>query len=116
MLHEICSLVGALKACDRLSVVYGKAIGLGYTLFAAKSSGVEYSYAFATAKIGLFDGKVSAVQFGEISEDKLDALAERYSDENADPVNAAKNGFIDNIIEPQFVRAYVVSALQMIVR
>ncbi|MBO4262558.1 MAG: hypothetical protein J5903_02095 [Clostridia bacterium] len=116
VLHEICSLVGALKACDRLSVVYGKAIGLGYTLFAAKSSGVEYSYAFATAKIGLFDGKVSAVQFGEISEDKLDALAERYSDENADPVNAAKNGFIDNIIEPQFVRAYVVSALQMIVR
>ena len=41
---------------------------------------------------------------------------EKYAEENADPINAAKNGFVDNIIEPQFVRPYVISALQMIVR
>ena len=45
-----------------------------------------------------------------------DKLAEKYAEENADPINAARNGYIDNIIEPQFVRAYVVSALQTLVR
>jgi acetyl-CoA carboxylase carboxyltransferase component len=43
-------------------------------------------------------------------------LAERYADENSDPVHAAKGGYIDNIIEPAFVRQYVISTLQMLQR
>ena len=42
-------------------------------------------------------------------------LAERYADEKADPVNAAKDGYIDDVIEPQFVKQYLISALQMLV-
>lgn len=116
ILKNVYSLARKLSEAERLSVVYGKAIGLGYTLFAAKSGGVDYSYAFATAKIGLFDGAACSAAFGEVREDKIAELEERYSDENADPVNAAKNGYIDNIIEPRFVRQYVISALQTIVR
>ena len=41
----------------KISVVYKKAVGLGYTLFAAKSQGFDYVYAFANAKIALFDPK-----------------------------------------------------------
>ncbi len=116
IMKEINNMIAALKCCDRLSVVYGKAIGLGYSIFASKSMGVDYTYAFANSKIGLFDGKVSSVAFGQVKEEKLDALAEKYSDENADPVNAAKNGYVDNVIEPQFARQYIISALQMLVR
>ena len=43
-------------------------------------------------------------------------LAARYADENADPVNAAKDGYIDAIIEPQFVKQHLVAALQMLAR
>ena len=116
VLREICNLISALKSVRRLSVVYGKAVGLGYTLFASKSLGVDYSYAFATGSVALFDGKESAVCFGEITEDKLEEFSERYAEENADPINAAKDGYIDNIIEPAFVRPYVVSALQTLVK
>ena len=116
VLKEVCGLIDALNGCMRLSVIYGKAVGLGYTLFAAKSSGIEYSYAFANAKVALFDGKASSIAFGEVREDKLDKFEEIYSEENADPINAAKNGYIDNVIEPAFVRSYVISALQMMVR
>ena len=116
VLKEICNLVSALKGVRRLSVVTGKAVGLGYTLFAAKNLGVDYSYAFATGSVALFDGKESAVCFGEIREDKLEEFSERYAEENADPINAAKGGFIDNIIEPAFVRPYVISALQTLVK
>lgn len=116
VMKEICNLISGLKSNVRLSVIYGKAVGLGYTLFASKSLGVDYVYAFANSHVALFSGAVSVAHFGEVREDKLDALEEKYAEENADPINAAKNGYVDNIIEPQFVRPYVISALQMIVR
>ena len=116
ILKEIGNLMQVLSSSERLSVIYGKAIGLGYTLFASKAMGADYSYAFATAKVALFDGAASTAYFGEVREDKLEELAEKYSDENADPINAAKDGYIDNIIEPQFVRSYVISALQTLIK
>lgn len=116
VMKEISYLIAALKCCERISVVTKKAIGLGYSLFASKTLGNEFAYAFASAKIALFDGAPSAAAFGDFKVSDTDKLAERYSEENADPINAAKNGYIDNIIEPQFVRAYVISALQTLVR
>jgi len=116
IMKEINNLAYNLRQSARISVVYGKAIGLGYTLFASKSLGVDYSYAFANSQIALFTGAASSAYFGNVREDKLDELAEKYAEENADPINAARNGYVDNVIEPQFVRAYVISALQTFVR
>ena len=99
-----------------ISVVYKKAVGLGYTLFAAKSMGFDYSYAFADAKIALFDDVQGAeIEFSGEKADKA-KLAAKYADENSDPINAAKNGYVDNIIEPQFVRQYLVASLQMLLK
>ena len=48
----------------KISVVWKRAVGLGYTLFAAKSAGFDYSYAFATAQIALFeDVKGAEIEF-----------------------------------------------------
>ena len=47
----------------KISVVYKKAVGMGYTLFAAKSMGYDYTLAFANAKIALFDS-VAGAAFG----------------------------------------------------
>lgn len=100
----------------KVSVVYGKAIGLGYTLFASKSVGFDYTCAFANAKIALFDSIQGAhIELGSEGVDKA-ALAERYSDENSDPFNAAQGGYIDAIIEPQFVRQHLIASLQMLVK
>lgn len=101
----------------KISVVYKKAVGLGYSLFAAKSMGFDYVYAFADAKIALFDSVQGAeIEFsGEKSADKA-KLAEKYAEENSDPINAAKNGYVDNIIEPQFVKQYLIASLQMLLK
>ncbi len=118
VLREISDLVSVFDYMDsaKLSVVYGKAVGLGYTLFAAKSMGYDYVYAFANAKIALFDSSEGAeIEFADANVDKA-KLAERYSDENSDPINAAKGGYIDNIIEPAFVRQYLIASLQMLLR
>ena len=119
VIREIGEYVSVLDCIDaaKISVVYGKAIGLGYTVFAAKSMGYDYSYAFANAKIALFD----SVQGAEIEfsgEKKLDGakLAAKYADENSDPVNAAGGGYIDNIIQPSFIKQYLVASLQMLLK
>lgn len=119
VIRELGEYVSVLDCIDaaKISVVYGKAIGLGYTVFAAKSMGYDYSYAFANAKIALFD----SVQGAEIEfsgEKKLDKakLAAKYADENSDPVNAANGGYIDNIIQPSFVKQYLVASLQMLLK
>ena len=101
----------------KISVVYGKAIGLGYTLFAAKSMGYDFTYAFANSKIALFDSAQGAeIELATDGKADMAKLAEKYADENSDPINAAKNGYIDNIIEPAFVRQYLIASLQMLVK
>ena len=100
----------------KVSVVYKKAIGLGYSLFASKSIGFDYACAFANAKIALFDSVTGAqIEFGDEKVDKA-ALSARYADENSDPVHAAKGGYIDAIIEPQFVKQHLIASLQMLLR
>lgn len=98
----------------KISVVYKQAIGLGYSLFASKSIGFDYACAFANARIALFDGEQGAkVEFCNEKADEI-ALATRYAEENSDPINAAKKGYIDAIIEPQFVKQHLITSLQML--
>ncbi len=118
VMKEIAEYLDRLDTIDtaKIAVVYKKAVGLGYSLFASKSVGFDYTCAFANAKIALFDSVQGAKI--ELASEKADetTLAARYADENADPVHAAKGGYIDAIIEPQFVKQYLISALQMLAR
>lgn len=117
VLKEAAEYLNILDTIDtaKIAVVYKKAVGLGYSLFAAKSAGFDYACAFATAKIALFeDEKGAQIEFAEEKADKA-TLIERYGEEKSDPVNAAKDGYIDDVIEPQFVKQYLVSALQMLI-
>ena len=119
IMKEIANLSYALYNLSTpvINVVYGKAVGLGYTLFASKALGADYSYAFATAKISLFDEvKGAMIELAGVNEQNHDAAEEKYADENQDPFNAARNGYIDDIIEPQFVRARLIESLQILTR
>ena len=118
VMKEAAEYLDMLDTIDtaKIAVVYKKAIGLGYSLFAAKSVGFDYTCAFANAQIALFDGaQGAAIELAHEDGDKL-SLAEKYIGENSDPVNAAKDGYIDAIIEPQFVKQYIITALQMLSR
>lgn len=119
VLKNISKLMETFELLDnaKISVVYKKAVGLGYTLFAAKSMGFDYTYAFANAQIALFDGTVGAeVEFSVDGGANKAELARRYADEKSDPIHAAKNGAIDNVIEPQFVKQYLIASLQMLLK
>lgn len=116
VLAEFANMLYALKTVDIVSVVYGKAIGLGYTAFVSKEFGVRYSYAFCDSKISLLDGDLGvACEFGVIEQDKINDLKTKYADKQ-DAINSARLGCVDNVIEPQYLRQHVISVLQMIIR
>ena len=76
--------------------------------------GFDYTCAFANASIALFDDAQGAlIEYADNKADKAEITA-RYAAEKSDPVNAAKDGYIDDIIRPQFVRQYIINALQML--
>ena len=118
VLKEITEYLSILDATDtaKIAIVTGKAVGLGYSLFAAKSVGFDYTFALATSEISLFESAVGA-QIEYSSEKGIDQeqLKKTYADENADPVNAAKNGYLDDVVEPQFLKQYLIAALQTLV-
>ncbi len=112
---EIMNMLSNLSNLGRISVVYGKAIGFGYSAFASREFGNAYTYAFAGAKISLLDGDEGiAVTFSTVDNAKIGELKEQYADVQ-DAYNSAKIGCVDNIIEPQYVRAHIISALQILV-
>ena len=111
ILKQIGEFIDNYKYSRKISVITGYAVGLGYTLFASKALNNKYSYAFATAQVGLYNEKVGAVVELDAGANDIEEIAEKYKD-NMDPINAARNGYIDNIIEPKYVRQYLVSALQ----
>lgn len=118
VMKETAEYLNILNLIDtaKIAVVYKKAIGLGYSLFASKSVGFDYTCAFANARISLFDSVQGAeIELKGANADRA-ALAQKYADENADPVNAAKDGYIDAVIEPQFVKQYLIASLQMLAK
>ena len=118
VLKEIAEYLSILDAIDtaKISVVTGKAIGLGYSLFAAKSVGFDYTFALATSEIALFESAAGAeIEFSGDKRADKGKLAALYASENADPVNAAKGGYLDNIIEPQFLKQHLIAALQTLI-
>lgn len=118
VLKEIAEYLSILDAIDtaKIAVVTGKAVGLGYSLFAAKSVGFDYTFALANAEVSLFESALGAeIEYSSEKGIDKEKLAKTYADENADPVNAAKNGYLDDVIEPQFLKQYLIAALQTLV-
>ncbi len=116
VLAEFANMLYALSKVDIVSVVYGKAIGLGYSAFVSKEFGVSYSYAFCDSKISLLDDDLGvACEFGVIDPEKIKELKGEYADRQ-DAFNSARLGCVDNVIEPQYLRQHVISVLQMIIR
>lgn len=117
-LSSIGNLISALNYTadvPRVNVVYGKAIGLGYTLFASKAYGANYSFAFATSEIGTVSSEVGAEMEYAVSKGNKEELKEKFASIELDPFKAAKGGYVDDVIEPQYIRQYLIAALQTLI-
>ncbi|MBR2495897.1 MAG: hypothetical protein IKB66_01465 [Clostridia bacterium] len=120
---EYAKLIYVLAAAFnvKLSVVAKCATGASYVALASKNSNFDNVVAFDGAVISPLSSDTAVeVYFADVLktvEDK-DALREKllktYEEEKANAIVAAKDGYVDNVIEPAFIKNYLVSALQML--
>ena len=91
-----------------VSLITGKAIGEGYAAMANKGLGADIVYAFPTAEISAVEKETGAMILFD-NKSKADEFAAQFSTAEA----AAKQGVVDDIIEPAETRAKLIGALDM---
>lgn len=120
LIKSVGEMIYALNvsSIEKIAVITGNALSAAYVAFANKSI-YDYVIAWENAKIGMLDGKQSAeLVYGEeiaAATDKAKATEEfaaAYEDENMSAIAVSEKGFIDNVIDPDFTRQYVIAALQ----
>jgi acetyl-CoA carboxylase carboxyltransferase component len=116
---ELARLASAYASavCPMVTVVCGKAYGLGFTLLGAKSLGADIVFALPEASIGLLSPE-SAVAFvwnSRIDETiSREMLEEEWREAYASPAEAACRGEIDDVIEARELRLRVGAAVSML--
>ncbi len=98
----------ANAGCPMVSLITGKAIGEGYAAMANKGLGADIVYAFPTAEISAVEKETGAMILFD-NKSKADEFAAQFSTAEA----AAKQGVVDDIIEPAETRAKLIGALDM---
>jgi len=108
-----------VDSCTTIALVTGQAIGLGYTAFAAKNSGCDYSLAFEDAYIGALNGEATAsllyqdeIKNAQNPDEARKQLAESYGNENNSAKAVAESGFVDNVIPREYARKYLAAIIE----
>ncbi len=104
----------------RIALVAGSAIGMAYAAMASRAAS-DVVYAWPGSVISAITPQI-AVQLNCADELKGAAdpyakraeLEEKYMDDVADGVNAAKLGYVDDVIEPAQTRQMLAAALEML--
>ncbi|MDL2205757.1 methylmalonyl-CoA carboxyltransferase [Eubacteriales bacterium OttesenSCG-928-N13] len=115
-------LISALSEATtaRIAVITGKAIGAGYIALASRPT-QDVVYAWPGAEIAPLDAPaaVQVLMEDELKgidnpEQKRAQLEQDYQDNQADGINAAQLGYVDDVIEPAETRMMVAAALEML--
>jgi propionyl-CoA carboxylase beta chain len=105
----------------KITVITRKAYGGAYCVMSSKHIRTDVNFAWPSAEIAVMgpEGAVNIIYRRELSSAKdVDALRQarvaEFTEKFATPYIAAERGFIDEIIEPQFTRHKLISALRML--
>ncbi len=105
----------------KINVILRKAYGGAYIAMSSKHLGADAVFAWPTAEIAVMgpEGAANIIFKNEIAESS-DPIATRrekiqeYRDKFANPYEAAKLGFVDDVIEPDSTRPRIIAALEML--
>ena len=103
------------NGCSGVTVVIGNAFGTVLTVMGSKSLGISMSFALDNAKIGVMNPSTAVEFLGKVDdESKAKQTAEEWAETNSSPLEAAREGFVDDIIETSELRARVAASLLML--
>ncbi len=105
----------------RITVITRKAYGGAYDVMNSKHIGADMNYAWPSSEIAVMGAKGAAeiifrkeIQAAEDPQAKLAEKEAEYAELFANPYNAAKHGFIDEVIEPAQTRKKLIRAFEML--
>ena len=105
----------------RVTVITRKAYGGAYDVMNSKHIGADLNFAWPTAEIAVMGAKGASeiifrreIQEAENAELKLSEKEAEYAEKFATPFEAAKRGFIDEVIMPKDTRRKLLKAFSML--
>ena len=105
----------------KITVITRKAYGGAYDVMNSKHVRGDINYAWPTAEIAVMgaEGAVNILFKDEIDnaknpEQRRTELIAEYTEKFANPYIAASRGYIDEVIEPRYTRAKLITALEML--
>lgn len=105
----------------RITVITRKAYGGAYDVMNSKHIGADMNFAWPSSEIAVMGAKGAAeiifkneIKTAEDSEAKWKEKEQEYADMFANPYNAAKRGYVDEVIEPAETRIKLIKALDML--
>jgi len=105
----------------KVTVITRKAYGGAYCVMSSKHIRGDVNLAWPTAEIAVMgpDGAIEVIYRKELDaaadpKTKSDELKQVYRDLFANPFNAARKGYIDDVIDPASTRFRIVKALEML--
>jgi acetyl-CoA carboxylase carboxyltransferase component len=107
----------------KLTVITRKAYGGAYDVMSSKHVGADFNAAWPTAEVAVMgpEGAVNIVFRRELADAernggdataRREQLIEEYKERFANPYIAADRGYIDDVIEPEETRAWLIRALE----
>jgi acetyl-CoA carboxylase carboxyltransferase component len=104
----------------KTTVILRKSYGGAYIALGSKHLGTDFVYALPGAEVAVMgaEGAVEIVYRREIASEpeKRGELIAKYQEEFSNPYQAAKLGFIDDVIEPGEIRPRAIAAFELLLK
>ncbi|MGE0794218.1 MAG: acyl-CoA carboxylase subunit beta [Acidimicrobiia bacterium] len=105
----------------RVQLITRKAYGGAYVVMNSKSVGADLAFAWPSAELAVMgpDGAVDIVYRRELQQAadpvaRRAELVEEYTEQHANPYNAAERGIIDDVIDPADTRSVLIASLDLL--
>ncbi|UCC40174.1 MAG: methylmalonyl-CoA carboxyltransferase [Candidatus Aminicenantes bacterium] len=105
----------------KITVITRKAYGGAYCVMASKHIRADINYAFPTAEIAVMgpEGAVNIIYKRELDEARgsaklREAKVDEFREKFANPYIACEKGYLDEVIEPKYIRSKLIAALEML--
>lgn len=99
----------------KINVIIGKAFGSAYIAMNSKAIGADMTFAWSQAQIGMMDPQLAAkIMYADSDVKVMNEKAAEYAALQSSALSAAKRGYVDNMIEAEDTRKYVIGAFEML--
>ena len=99
----------------KVNVIIGKAFGSAYVAMNSKAIGADMTFAWSQAQIGMMDAQLAAkIMYAGEDVKVMNEKAAEYAALQSSALAAAKRVYVDNIIEAEDTRKYVIGAFEML--